>query len=124
MARMSIEIHRRVICLHHNYGFKLKDIQLWLMEEDIFVSKRSLCLLIKYKLHGTILDMPRPGKLVHLKIIDSALEQGDETSAVKLHGLLREAGIRVSVNPMCKEEIRLDTCFCNCSCYIQNSKGK
>ena len=86
MARMLIESCRREVV----FGFKLKDIQLRLKEEDIFVSKRSLCLLIKkYKLHWTILDMPRPvqpGKLSleHLKIIDSALEQDDKTSAVEL----------------------------------------
>ena len=89
MARMSIENRRRVVVLYCQ-GFKLKDIQLRLKEEDIFVSKRSLCLLIKkYKLHWTILDMPRPvqpGKLSleHLKIIDSTLEQDDETLAVEL----------------------------------------
>ena len=86
MARMSIESHRRVVVLHRQ-GFKLKDIQLRLKEEDIFVSKRSLCLLTKkYKLHWTILDMPRPvqpGK-VSLEHLDSALEQVDETSAVEL----------------------------------------
>ena len=96
MARMSIESRRRVVVLHHQ-GFKLKDIQLQLKEEDIFVSKRSFCLLIKkYKLHWTILDMPRPvqpGKLSleQLKIIDSTLQQDDETSAVELCGLLHEA---------------------------------
>ena len=53
MARMSIETRRRVVSLHRQ-GFKLKDIQLRLKEKDIFVSKRSLCLLIKkYKLKGT-----------------------------------------------------------------------
>ena len=112
MARMSIEICRRVVVLHR-HSFKLKDIQLQLKEEDIFVSKRSLCLLLKkYKLHGTILDMPRPvqpGKLSleHLKIIDSALEQDDETSAVELHGLLHEAGIRVSISTIQRAKRKL-----------------
>ena len=97
----------------HHQGFKLKDIQLRLKEEDIIVSKRSLCLLIKkYKVHGTILDMPRPvrpGKLSleHLRIIDSALEQDDETSAAELRGLLREAGARVSVSTIQRAKRKL-----------------
>ena len=103
MARMSIDIRRRLNCLHHQ-GFKLEDIQLWLEEEDI--SKRSFCLLIKkYELHGTmkLLDMPRPvqpGKLSleHLKIFDSSLEQDDKTLVAELRGLLHEAGVRVSVS--------------------------
>ena len=75
----------------------------------------SYLLIKKYKLHGTLLDMPRPvqpGKLSleHLKIIDNALKQDEKTSAVELHRLLREAGRKSDGhNLMCKEEIRLDT---------------
>lgn len=112
MARMNLDTRRRVICLHRQ-GFKLKDIQLRLKEEDIFVSKRSLCLLIKkYKLHGTILDLPRPvppGKLSleHLKMIDNALEQDDETSTAELRAMLREAGVRVSLSTVQRTKRKL-----------------
>ena len=64
---------------------KLKDIQRHLKEEDISVSKTSLCLLIrKYKETGTVADRRRPPsqtkklKLHHLVMIDEALVQDDE----------------------------------------------
>ena len=62
--------------------------------------------------HGTILDMPRPVQpgmlsLEHLKIIDSALGQDDETSAVELRELLREAGVKVSVSTIQRAKRKL-----------------
>lgn len=114
MARMSIETHRRVVLFHYQ-GLSLKDIQLWLKEEDIFVLKRTLCLLIrKYKIHGTIFDMPRlvqPGKLSleHLKIIDSTLEQDDKTSAAELPAARSRCKSISKRNPTCKKDIRLET---------------
>ena len=46
MGRMSIEISMRVIGLGKLH-FSLKDIQAKLKDEEIRVSKKSLCLLIK-----------------------------------------------------------------------------
>ena len=78
MARMSLDTRSRVVYLHKS-GFKLKDIQLRLKEEDIKVSKKSLCLLLrKYRLHGVVSDLPKRAKrrklaLQHLKLIDEAI---------------------------------------------------
>ena len=59
MARMSLDTRSRVVYLHKS-GFKLKDIQLRLKEEDIKVSKKSLCLLLKkYRLHSVVSDLPK-----------------------------------------------------------------
>ena len=57
MATMSLETRSWVIHLRKS-GFKLKDIQLRLKEEDINVSKKSLCLMLrKYRIHGVVSDL-------------------------------------------------------------------
>ena len=57
---MSVETRQRVIRFHR-HGWKLRDIQALLKEEDIKVSKTSLCLLIKkYRRFGTVLDLKPP----------------------------------------------------------------
>lgn len=101
MARMSMETRRRVIYFHRR-GLKLKDIQIRLKEEEIFVSKTSLCLLIKkYKTLGIIADKLRPNsirklKLEHLRLIDDTLANDDESSTTELRAKLLEVGVDVS----------------------------
>ena len=112
MARMSLDTRRRVIYWHQK-GYTLKGIQLRLKDEDITVSKRSLCLLIKkYRLHETILDLPRPVpptklSLEHLQMIDSKLEEDDETSAAELQRILHDTGIRVSASTIQRAKMKL-----------------
>ena len=68
MGRMSIETRTHVVCMHEN-GYKLREIQEhYLEKEDIVVSKKSLCLMLKkYKTEGIIADGVRlpavPAKL-------------------------------------------------------------
>ena len=109
MARMSLEIYSRVINLHRS-GFKLKDIQLHLKEEDICVSRKSLCLLLrKYRIHGVVSDLPRRAKRrnYHLKLIDEAITEDDEISASDLRGLLQEAGLNISLSTIQHAKRRL-----------------
>jgi len=74
----------------------LKEIQLHLKSEDILVSKKSLCLLIKkYRRYHTINDLPRPVQtkklsLVHLRALDEALANDDEISTSELRSMLKE----------------------------------
>ena len=95
MARMSMEMRRRVVVLF-KCGLKLKNIKACL-EEGIRVSKTSLCLLIKkYKTTGMIADKVRlPAKtkkleLEDLCLIDEALDNDDEISTNELLSKLRE----------------------------------
>ena len=113
MARMSLDTRSRVVYLHKS-GFKLKDIQLCLKEEDIKVSKKSLCLLLrKYRLHGVVSDLPKRAKrrklaLQHLKLIDEAIAADDEVSNSDLRALLwQRAGVRVSLSTVQRAKRRL-----------------
>jgi len=75
-----------------------------LREEEINVSKTSLCLLIKkYKKFGIVSDLPRPVtsrklKLEHLRLIDDALAEDDEVSMPELRAMLQDARVRVSIS--------------------------
>lgn len=113
MARMSLDTRSRVVYLHKS-GFKLKDIQLRLKEEDIKVSKKSLCLLLKkYRLHGVVSDLPKRAKqkklsLQHLKLIDEAITEDDEVSNSDLRALLlQRAGVRISLSTIQRAKRRL-----------------
>ena len=112
MGRMSIDIQSRVIHLHHR-GWKLKDIQSHLKDEDISVSKKSLCILIKkYKIHHTVADLPRPLQpkklsLEHLKALDEALSNDDEISTTELCSMLKEV-FRLKVSPATVQRAKKD----------------
>jgi len=102
MGRMSLDTRSRVIHLYH-CGWKLKDIQLHLKSEDICVSKKGLCLLIKkYRRYHTVTDLPRPLQtkklsLAHLQALDEALANDDEISTSELRSMLKEIyGLKVS----------------------------
>ena len=82
---------------------RLKAIKLHLEEEDIRVSKTSLCLLLKkYRETGTVADQFRAQghtkklQLQHLVLIDEAIENDDEISNGDLCKMLKENGIVVS----------------------------
>ena len=107
-----METRRRVIYLHQR-SMKLKDIQSRLKEEEIFVSKTSLCLLIKkYKTFGIVSDKLRPLqsrklKLEHLSLIDDTLAHDDETSTTELRAKLLEIGLNVSRSTVQRAKRRL-----------------
>ena len=105
----------------HEHGYKLREIQEHLEKEDIFVTKKSLCLLIKkYKTEGIIADRVRlpsiPAKLLDadLVMIDEALDADDELSTRELHSMLLEAGTNASISTIQRAkrnlgELRLTT---------------
>ena len=102
---MTLEVRRRVVNLRYNNKMCLKDIKLHLENERIFVSKTSLCLLLrKYKQTGSVVDRPRPPSLAkklqlrHLVMIDEALAEDDEMTNAELREMLREAGVMVSLS--------------------------
>lgn len=56
MGRMSLATRGRVVALWKS-GFTLSKIEYRLLEENIVVSKKSLCLLIKkYRQTGSVAD--------------------------------------------------------------------
>ena len=95
MIRLAIDTHRRVVILSKN-GFTLLEIKARLKEEDMHISKTSMCHpLKKYRQTGSIIDRPRARaqkKLTdaHYAFIDNILENHDELTTRKLHHLLVE----------------------------------
>ena len=78
-------------------GMRLKAIKLRLEEEEVQVSKTSLCLLLKkYRETGTVADRFRQrcyGKklqLQHYRLIDEAIDKDDEVSNGDLCKMLKE----------------------------------
>ena len=78
-------------------GMRLKAIKLRLEEEEVQVSKTSLCLLLKkYRETGTVADRFRQrcyGKklqLQHYRLIDEAIDKDDKVSNGDLCKMLKE----------------------------------
>ena len=85
MGRMSIATRNRVVSLWKS-GFKISKIQNRLLKENITVSKKSLCLLLrKYRQTGSVADYrtTKPPKKLqenHYRFIDNAMADNDELS--------------------------------------------
>lgn len=100
---MSMATRNRVVSLWKS-GFKISKIQNRLLEENITVSKKSLCLLIrKYKKTGSVADYrttkpPRKLQGNHYRFIDNAMADNDELSISKLHSILMEEFPDLSVS--------------------------
>ena len=90
-----MDCRRRIVILLKN-GFTLQEIKARLEEEGVYISKTSLCFLLKkYRLMGSVVDRPRaraPKKLseAHYVFIDNPLENVDELTTRKLHHCLVE----------------------------------
>ena len=118
MGRMTVDVRQRVVNMWRK-KVKLKDIQSRLKEEDITVSKTSLCLLIKkYKETGTVADRQRPPsvtkklKLHHLVLIDEALAKDDEITNGEIRNMLREeTGLLVSISTIQRAKRHLGKCL-------------
>ena len=93
MGRMSLATRSRVISLWKS-GFTVSKIHNRLQEENLTVSKKSLCLLIrKYRRTGSVADYrttkpPRKLQENHYRFIDTTMVHNDELSIVKLHNML------------------------------------
>ena len=80
----------------HQKGFKVKAIRKRLEEQEVFVSRAAIFkLLRKYRVHGTIGDLPRPRRAriltdEQLVFIDEALADNDELTARRLRGLIQD----------------------------------
>ena len=93
----------RILCMHWQ-GYKVSKIVDYLvLEDEIIVSKQSVCLLLKrFKERGTIAR--KAGSALTLKlsptilqIIESAMQEGDETAATQLQSKLAAEGVYVSL---------------------------
>ena len=90
---MSLATRSRVISLWKS-GFTVSKIQKRLQEENLTVSKKSLCLLIrKYRRTGSVADYrttkpPRKLQENHYRFIDVAMVHNDELSITMLHNML------------------------------------
>ena len=92
---MSLATRSRVIDMWRS-GLKLTKTQERLREEDVIVSKQSLCMLIiKHKQTGSVRDnrtrrRPKQLKDAHYRFIDMVMADIDELPAPKLTSLLKE----------------------------------
>lgn len=90
MGRMSIEISMRVIGLGKLH-FSLKDIQAKLKDEEIRVSKKSLCLLIKkYKETSSAADRKyqrnhKSPNSKQYRYLDNCMAENKELTSRHLH---------------------------------------
>ena len=95
MPRICLKTRRRILILNRR-GYTVDNIHARLMEEEIFVSKRSIYrLLKKYREHHTYADLRKPPRKLILNkeqvsFIDKEMEKNDEITARKMHGLLLE----------------------------------
>ena len=95
MGRMSLATRSRVVMLSRS-GYPLRKIQAHLALEDITVSKKLLCLLIKkYRMTGSVADNrkvkpPKKLKDEHYRFIDECMADDDELTATKVHAMLKE----------------------------------
>ena len=104
MGRLDYSTRSRVVDFSQR-NYRLRYIQAHL-NEDIEISKKSLCLLIKkYKNTGTVADARRarrPRKLQdqHYRFTDDAMVENDQLTSRQLHHLLQEAfpGVEVSIS--------------------------
>ena len=90
MGRMSLATRSRVVSLWKS-RLTLSKIQKRLLEENLYVSKKSLCVLIqKYRKTGSVADYrptkpPKKLKEDHYRFIDQAMAENDELSISRLH---------------------------------------
>ena len=93
MARVSVETRRRRV-IFRTFRYSVKSIQKRLLEENIVISRWSLCkLLKKYVATGTVGDLPKKQKRIlseeHLRFIDHRIQENDElTSRIVRNELL------------------------------------
>ena len=105
MGKMSLATQSRVVALSES-DYTLSKIQRHLASEDITVSKKSLCLLLrKYRTTGSVADHQTakpPRKLTdeHNHFIDDCMADDDELTATKLQTILKERypSLEVSVS--------------------------
>ena len=92
MGRVSIETRRRIVLLR-TQGHSVQSIQERLNEEDVVISRVSIYeLLKKYKVTGTVADLPRAHLKIleedHLRFIDQCMKENDELTARQLRDKL------------------------------------
>jgi len=69
-------------------GYTISKIQAHLAKEDFTVSKKSLCLLMKYRITGSVADhrtVKPPTKLTdeHYRFLDECMADDDELTATQ-----------------------------------------
>ena len=87
-------------------GYTISKIQTHLAKEDLTVSKKSLCLLMKkYRITGSVADhrtVKPPRKLTdeHHRFLNECMADDDELTATKLQTILKEKypSLNVSVS--------------------------
>ena len=78
-------------------GYTISKIQAHLAKEDLTVSKKSLCLLMKkYRITGPVADhrTVKPLRKLtdeHYRFLDECMANDDELTATKLQAILKES---------------------------------
>ena len=96
-------------------GYTISKIQAHLAKEDVTVSKKSLCLLMKkYRITGSVADhrtVKPPRKLSdeHYRFLDECMANDDELTATKLQAILKEKypSLNVSVSAVKRARVEL-----------------
>ena len=113
MGRMSLATRSRVVTLSTS-SYPLRKIQAHLALEDITVSKKSLCLLIKkYRMTGSVADNrkvkpPKKLKDEHYRFIDECMADDDKLTATKVHAMLKEKYPALIVNVNTVKRARME----------------
>ena len=95
-------------------GYRVSKIQAHLALEDIAVSKKSLCLLIKkYRLTGSVADHrtvkpPKKLKDEHYRFIDECMATDDELTATNLLAMLKEKYPSLNVSESTVKRARVE----------------
>ena len=103
----------RILSMHWQ-GYKVSKIVDYLvLEDEIIVSKQSVCLLLKrFKERGTIARKAGSGLTLKLsptilQMIESAMREDDETTATQLQAKLAAEGVYVSLTTILRNRRQL-----------------
>ena len=98
-----MSVDKKPGCLLLQSGYSITKIQENLAVEEIVVSKKSLCLLLKYRMTMSVADhriVKPPRKLTdeHYRFIDDCMAKDDELTVANVYAKLKERYMYLLLN--------------------------